>query len=508
LILIFFGLFMRKKMHAKTLDFTHYYFSDVFPSVFFRSIITRRFLSTCFLTALFSILFNYCMRQGAVRKYSYKTMSHTYGWITTFSFVHGVAAYLGVIFILSINIFTFVIFIEKLDVANYTVRVKDDGGNNNINNNPNNKEKNGMEDKKCLSAVHSGNAGLASMEVTNSFENPSKPSEGTDFSAETFPKNNKFVVTINMNSPWWTRCCTVSKAWIVYRIAQCVYCIKSTFSNIVKIWSNRSFICLNILQLINLVVVTLVNVLYVQLITSKNSDVSGQDRVYLPILLTIFKMIWGFYVSSMISYGIKAELPADLMFRYYLFSLIYMNILVPIGVVYFTSVNCFYYTLAPIPHVTESYSNFYSQQNCGIVQVQLPDGFVGLPFECLFTTLSVETTSKITPNWIYSYSCVSSLFITYIPALLSNYTVSGVIMPLLQTILLSFHRTSRVRNNFIVKKILPYTFNSLPEDTILDKEERQNRTYEYLSKMAVDILMLFTFGIASGFLTYLIIFVR
>jgi hypothetical protein len=79
-------------------------------------------------------------------------------------------------------------------------------------------------------------------------------------------------------------------------------------------------------------------------------------------------------------------------------------------------------------------------------------------------------------------------------------------MPLLQTILLSFHRTSRVRNNFIVKKILPYTFNSLPEDTILDKEERENRTYEYLSKIAVDILMLFTFGITSGFLTYLIIF--
>ena len=79
-------------------------------------------------------------------------------------------------------------------------------------------------------------------------------------------------------------------------------------------------------------------------------------------------------------------------------------------------------------------------------------------------------------------------------------------MPLLQTILLSFHRTSRVRNNFIAKKILPYTFNSLPEDTILDKDERQNRTYEYLSNLAVDILMLFTFGIASGFLTFLIIF--
>ena len=223
-------------------------------------------------------------------------------------------------------------------------------------------------------------------------------------------------------------------------------------------------------------------------------------------MLTIFKIIWGFYVSSMISYGIKAELPADLMFRYYLFSLIYINILVPIVVVYFTSVNCFYYTLADIPHVTEPYLNFYSQQNCGIVQMLFPgDAFI-YQFECSFTVLSAETTSKIFPNWIYSYSCVSSLFITYIPALMSNYTVSGVIMPLLQTILLSFHRTSRVRNNFIVKKILPYTFNSLPEDTILDKDERQNRTYEYLSKMAVDILMLFTFGIASGFLTYLIIF--
>jgi len=115
-------------------------------------------------------------------------------------------------------------------------------------------------------------------------------------------------------------------------------------------------------------------------------------------------------------------------------------------------------------------------------------------------------TSKITPNWIYSYNCVSSLFISYIPVLLSNYTISGVFRPLLQIVLLSFHRTSRVRNNWLVKLILPYTFNSLPEDTILEKVARQNRTYEYLSNMAVDILMLFTFGIAGGFLTYVIIF--
>jgi len=185
-----------------------------------------------------------------------------------------------------------------------------------------------------------------------------------------------------------------------------------------------------------------------------------------------------------------------------LFSLIYINILVPIGVVYSTSVNCFSYTFTRIPQVSEAFESSYNQQNCGLLLGS--DDL--LHFECSFNLITFETTSKITPNWIYSYSCVSSLFITYIPALLSKYTISGVVMPLFQSFLLSFHRTSSVRNNFIVKKILPLTFNNMPEDTIFDKEERQHRTYQHLSILAVDILMLFTFGIASGFLTYLIIF--
>jgi hypothetical protein len=272
-------------------------------------------------------------------------------------------------------------------------------------------------------------------------------------------------------------------------------------------------IVLNLLQLIHIVVVTIVNVIYVTCITTTIPDsyffIKGEYRVFIPIALSIFKFFWEIlYVSKMINCGITANLSSDLLFFYYMFSLIFMNILVPIIIIYSTSVSCFYYySLSTIPHCEVSYNDFYSEPNCGLHLVPILDSITLYSYSCSFNVITIPVTSNITPNWVYSYSCVSSLFITYIPALISNYTVSGVIMPLLQAFLLSFHRTSWVRNNYFVKKLLPYTLNSIPDDEMESNHvKRQERTQDFLSNMAVDILNLFTFGIASGFLTYLIIF--
>ncbi len=58
----------------------------------------------------------------------------------------------------------------------------------------------------------------------------------------------------------------------------------------------------------------------------------------------------------------------------------------------------------------------------------------------------------------------------------------------------------------ILNKLLPFTLSALPGDTLLNPEERKLRTINYLVDWAVDIMMVFTFGLASGFLMILILF--
>ncbi len=157
-----------------------------------------------------------------------------------------------------------------------------------------------------------------------------------------------------------------------------------------------------------------------------------------------------------------------------MFSLIYTFILVSIAVSYSTSVSCFYYYFSTIPPAEVSYYGFYSQQSCGLHIVPLVDTIKLYSYSCSFNVITIPVKSSIIPNWVYSYICASNLFITYIPALMSNYTISGVIKPLLQTFLLSFHRTSWVKNHWIVKKILPYTLNSIPGDTMETDKRRCN----------------------------------
>ncbi len=102
------------------------------------------------------------------------------------------------------------------------------------------------------------------------------------------------------------------------------------------------------LQIINVMLVTGVNVLYILVENSSSSRnplfVAHKYKVAVPIALGVFKTFWAntfiFYIAQ---YGVRSKLSVEIVFINYFFAMVYIFMLVPIVTVYFTDVDCFYY---------------------------------------------------------------------------------------------------------------------------------------------------------------------
>ncbi len=116
---------------------------------------------------------------------------------------------------------------------------------------------------------------------------------------------------------------------------------------------------------------------------------------------------------------------------------------------------------------------------------------------------SLKLITSIVPSWIYSYKCGLRVFVSFVPAVLSMYTISGFVMPIVKLMLLRLPHASWIRNFHLTKLILPYTINALEADNV---EHREFRTLRYLDGMIIDLCMLFTYGTICPFLTILIVF--
>jgi hypothetical protein len=146
-----------------------------------------------------------------------------------------------------------------------------------------------------------------------------------------------------------------------------------------------------------------------------------------------------------------------------------------------------------IPTINESYDGLTASATC-------VNSF------CKLSYVPFPISQSIKSSWIYSYQCGFSILTNYVPAVLAKYTIAGVLLPILKLILLSLPTSSWMRSVWLVKMLLPYTLNAMPEDDLLDNaNRRQFRTYRYLSNSMIDVLMLFTYGIFCHFLTFLIV---
>ena len=280
---------------------------------------------------------------------------------------------------------------------------------------------------------------------------------------------------------------------------RCINALKSSCGE----FSNANFKWFVLLQILNILIVTGVNIFYllieneIRSLGKKPNDIKIPTipnfyKNFLPIALSIFKIIWSnTFVVLMIKFGIRCDFPEVLLFHHHVFSTIYMYILVPIVSVLVTDVDCFFYAIRDPNKISEDYNNLSLEVDCTLAS-------------CTAQLQENTVSSFISVSWIYSYQCGSSLLIDFVPAVLAKYTIIGILLPILKLLWLSFSPSGCIRNISLSNLILPYTFNSLRDNKL--HGNRQIRTYRYLSNSLIDIIMLFTFGILCPFLTFIIVF--
>ena len=211
-------------------------------------------------------------------------------------------------------------------------------------------------------------------------------------------------------------------------------------------------------------------------------------------------------------------------------TVIMVNVICPGLAVLVSSPLCMYdYLVKKSISVSYQYSQWFCCEGCQTVVACLPTKVTGL--------------SVFTPKWFYSYQCSSSFLTAYLPNFVYIYTISGLVLPLVNLLimLLSSSGVSMIQNEsneqqkqtmfiavsryiydkirvgrifFIIDDKTKYEVNV--EMTVLDKTSSSSqmtvnrittitdddRDYDIevadlMPSLCIDIIMLLTFGLAS-----------
>jgi hypothetical protein len=244
---------------------------------------------------------------------------------------------------------------------------------------------------------------------------------------------------------------------------------------------------------IHMAAMTSVNVLYVfAVIRGLSKDV----LVLVQFLLGTFKLSWNFmYVSRSLRWlYLSPSNELKLSSFMYLFTFV----ISPVVATFFTDSTCFRYLITGQPTVTSTFltdefgCNLVCADTCVIV--------------CVFTDkfqYSVDT--SVTPGWVYSYQCGSSLLVNYSSVLLFSFTISGILVPLCQII---HSRLTPPQAEKIIPKVVR---DSVLAGTLYDHAYDPNSTaaeekgvfqsFRLISKLCMNTGVLITFGLASPLLS-------
>jgi Leucine-rich repeat (LRR) protein len=211
------------------------------------------------------------------------------------------------------------------------------------------------------------------------------------------------------------------------------------------------------LQLMNISVILIVNGLYVYFILE---NVSATNLFLLQLFLSVFKLTWK---STFVIWAMKM-LEDDCGFSLsgittqqtimYLVNFIAGPLLATL----FTDTTCLYYAVEGQSTVTSNYAvNSISVEGC--VEGVYDHGANYAVTKCYYGLESGTQTSTLTPPWIYSYQCSSALLINYVPVLLYVYTLSGVVIPLAQIVVMISvsmwpKQTLTIVPAFLIKRLL------------------------------------------------------
>jgi Leucine-rich repeat (LRR) protein len=165
-----------------------------------------------------------------------------------------------------------------------------------------------------------------------------------------------------------------------------------------------------------------INVLYVLALLDQR--IGSDAIIVIQLLLSAFKLIWVYGMGKCLR---RVEGISKFSRLVAFFSLYLMSFMVgPFIATFFSEDTCFHEIIAGQDAVTSQFT--INVLTCPTVCVQL-----SCTTTCGFTQ-PVTIVTTVTPSWIYSFQCSSSLLLDYVPVFILSYTLTGLILPALSLI--------------------------------------------------------------------------
>jgi Leucine-rich repeat (LRR) protein len=279
--------------------------------------------------------------------------------------------------------------------------------------------------------------------------------------------------------------------------------------------------------LVHVTVTVIVNVAYVYAL------IAGQATAALLTLqfgLSLFKLSWN---NIFVPFALRnIFLSRDGAFLCSSFMMLFTFLVSPLVATFFSDTTCFRYIVTSQPSVSSSF--FTSEFACSPACATTANNNVECHTFCRYTERAEEEVfTSVTPSWLYSFQCASSVITNYVPVLVMAYGISGLLVPLLY--MAQFRIPREIMDKYTPKRLhdrwIRNTIYSHCEDTLhCSPEVRGNEeaivcgtasksadlcilqhpptplfnAVSILSKLSLDVAVTLTFGLASPLLTIVV----
>jgi hypothetical protein len=233
--------------------------------------------------------------------------------------------------------------------------------------------------------------------------------------------------------------------------------------------------------------------------------------------LSLYKTIMGSYVLPHLTAMLPFTSMSQLIRQMTLLSL-FSSILVPALAMLFSDSSCLRYAVTGQSQITSSFIQF--SYVCGVNC--LLD--LGCETSCFFSTNYYGTTvTAVTPPWLYSYQCSSSLLVNYTPVLVLNFITTGLILPVLTWLHAVYAQyllckraadaTVHSKENWLERQMIRTAQHSILTEISLDDGDIVNPAQSekllfngpaIVTRLLVSLAILLTFGMSVPLLAFAI----
>jgi Leucine-rich repeat (LRR) protein len=295
---------------------------------------------------------------------------------------------------------------------------------------------------------------------------------------------------------WWTSTIAFMHNWIISSFlfvalvgisavftATMVYLSKNTDTGEGIEYSSMSVVYRVSAHLVNVVVLTVVNGVYV---LAAVGSVNSSSLLAIQASLGLFKLSWSSWVISWLL--ARARMTDAHKISHWLFMILFVFLGAPFASSFCESSSCFLYVLTKPPSISFSLLspvlNFISECSIsrGCYLLSVPGGQLVL--------------SSIPAPWIYSYQCSSAVITGYAPVLMLSYLASGIVIPFSKLLIAFFPSRCHgvVKKKMVFLEFAYFDDGTAPE--LLGKKLVSVLGRKYAVKYILNFGVMMTFGLA------------